>query len=341
LSNKSSSCGNCDYQFSGSENYCPKCGQDNHIPNVPIGHLFLEFLESIFHFDTKIWKSLQYLIFYPGRMTKDFLENKRARFVPPVRLYIFISVIYFLLLNVFHIGTISINKKSTSDFQIGFNSNKNEKTTAEEIDSLMDAIIVEDSLKADHLLTAKDSFSYLNMKFRIHDLVTFTKDKHTSPEALLRKYNYPVTFFNKIILKQTAKAFTSKSQYIQDVFDFISKKASMAMFFILPLFALIVNLLFFRQKRNYYEHLIFSIHYHSAIFLFLSLFILYYKLSGEAGVILVAIVLGILYFYKSLRTIYNQSKVKTMIKTILFFFSYFLVLSFALIALFILGLLFS
>lgn len=341
MSNKSSSCGNCDYQFSGSENYCPKCGQDNHIPNVPIGHLFLEFLESIFHFDTKIWKSLQYLIFYPGRMTKDFLENKRARFVPPVRLYIFISVIYFLLLNVFHIGTLSISKKSKSDFHIGFNAMDSEKNEAEIIDSLIENIIVEDSVKADHLLTSKDSFSYLNMKFRIHDLVTFTKDKHASPEEMLRKYNYPVTFYNKIILKQTAKAFSSKSQYIQDVFDFVSKKASMAMFFILPLFALIVNLLFFRQKRNYYEHLIFSIHYHSAIFLFLSLFILYYKLSGVTGVILIGILLGILYFYKSLRTIYNQSKVKTMIKTILFFLSYFMVLSFTLIVLFILGLLFS
>ena len=92
-------CPNCSTFLHEEFHYCPKCGQENHHIKIPIWHVLYEFIESIFHFDTKLWNTIVASITAPGKVVKDFLNGKRARYVPPPRLYIFVSVIYFALLN--------------------------------------------------------------------------------------------------------------------------------------------------------------------------------------------------------------------------------------------------
>jgi hypothetical protein len=96
---KLDTCPNCDHALEPHYDYCPCCGQENHDIRVPIGHVGYEFVEGFTHFDTKIWNTLKYYFTRPGQMTKEFLEGKRARFVPPPRLYIFVSVIFFIVLS--------------------------------------------------------------------------------------------------------------------------------------------------------------------------------------------------------------------------------------------------
>ncbi|MBO9639231.1 MAG: DUF3667 domain-containing protein [Siphonobacter aquaeclarae] len=96
---KTTACPNCGEILKPAANFCPNCGQENHNLDVPLGHLIYEFVESIFHFDTKFWETARAIFTKPGLITKDFVEGKRARYVPPARLYIFISFIFFLVLN--------------------------------------------------------------------------------------------------------------------------------------------------------------------------------------------------------------------------------------------------
>ena len=60
-----------------------------------------EFVESTLHLDAKAIHTLKYLIFFPGQLSKEYNEGKRAKFVSPVRLYIFISFLFFLILNIY------------------------------------------------------------------------------------------------------------------------------------------------------------------------------------------------------------------------------------------------
>lgn len=92
-------CHNCGTILPPDTNFCPSCGQENHDLKVPIGHLIYEVAESITHFDTKLWNTVKAICTKPGKITKDFLEGRRARYVPPVRLYIFVAFIFFLVLN--------------------------------------------------------------------------------------------------------------------------------------------------------------------------------------------------------------------------------------------------
>jgi hypothetical protein len=91
-------CPNCQTILQAENNFCPNCGQENHELNVPIGHLAYEVVESITHFDTKLWNTIKSVFKQPGKITKDFVEGRRASYVHPVRFYIFMSFVFFLLL---------------------------------------------------------------------------------------------------------------------------------------------------------------------------------------------------------------------------------------------------
>ena len=94
---KSAACLNCQTPLRPADNYCPNCGQENKTNIIPVSHLVFEVFEDIFHFDTKLWNTLKTSFTRPGKITLDYLEGKRASYVPPVKLYVFVSFIFFLL----------------------------------------------------------------------------------------------------------------------------------------------------------------------------------------------------------------------------------------------------
>ena len=86
-------CLNCDAPLSGP--FCANCGQNAHVPRS-IGHVFEELLHGILHVDGKAWKTLPMLAFRPGRLTREYIEGKRKRFIAPFALFLFtIFLTYF------------------------------------------------------------------------------------------------------------------------------------------------------------------------------------------------------------------------------------------------------
>ncbi|MBX3749315.1 MAG: DUF3667 domain-containing protein [Opitutaceae bacterium] len=88
-------CQNCDTPLQGP--YCHQCGQHDFDINQSFGHTFLEALENFFHFDTKLFRNVVTLLFRPGRLTAAFNAGKRAAQMPPFRLYVFVSFLFFFL----------------------------------------------------------------------------------------------------------------------------------------------------------------------------------------------------------------------------------------------------
>jgi hypothetical protein len=98
---KSQHCLNCGYDFridATHSNYCPNCGQENHNPRQPIRHLLYEFLEALFHFDNRSWKTLRLLLLSPGTVPRDHLHGVRQRYTPPNKLFIFSLAIFIIFL---------------------------------------------------------------------------------------------------------------------------------------------------------------------------------------------------------------------------------------------------
>ncbi|SMB85080.1 conserved hypothetical protein [Hymenobacter roseosalivarius DSM 11622] len=77
-------CANCHYTFPPDRpnEFCPRCGQQNHELSLSAGHVLEETLEGLFHFDGKVFRTAKLLLFKPGELTKRFLEGKRMPYVP-------------------------------------------------------------------------------------------------------------------------------------------------------------------------------------------------------------------------------------------------------------------
>jgi hypothetical protein len=91
-------CPNCGSPQQVDYRFCSQCGQENHDLNMPITHLLGEAIEGFLHFDSKSLHTLRMLSFKPGFLPSEFMQGRRKQYVPPVRLYIFISFLFFLLL---------------------------------------------------------------------------------------------------------------------------------------------------------------------------------------------------------------------------------------------------
>jgi hypothetical protein len=93
-------CANCGTPLAGQ--FCGNCGQNAHIHRT-LGGVFHDFLHGITHFDGKAWKTLPMLLFRPGKLTRDYIEGKRARYVAPVPLFLLVVFLMFFVFSFVHI----------------------------------------------------------------------------------------------------------------------------------------------------------------------------------------------------------------------------------------------
>jgi hypothetical protein len=87
-------CRNCGAPLTGR--YCADCSQagDVHVPSTR--ELLHQVLEGITHSDSRLWTTLYSLWFKPGKLTLEFVAGRRVAYLPPFRLYLILSVIFFM-----------------------------------------------------------------------------------------------------------------------------------------------------------------------------------------------------------------------------------------------------
>ena len=89
-------CRNCGATLRGE--YCHHCGQREGRGDLHFADAAGEVLGDLFTWDSRFWRTLFPLVFRPGFLTAEFIAGRRARYVPPFRLYIIISFVLFLVL---------------------------------------------------------------------------------------------------------------------------------------------------------------------------------------------------------------------------------------------------
>ena len=90
-------CPNCAFPLAHDHQYCASCGQAV-IGDDTLRSFAKHFLGDYFTFDSKIIRSAVPLVVRPGFLTAEFLAGRRARYIPPLRLFIFLSVVFFLVI---------------------------------------------------------------------------------------------------------------------------------------------------------------------------------------------------------------------------------------------------
>lgn len=87
-------CLNCGAALAGP--YCSACGQKAHLHRSVL-HAAEEFLHGILHFDSRLWTTLPLLALRPGKLTRDYVMGRRARYIAPVAVFLLTIFAMFLL----------------------------------------------------------------------------------------------------------------------------------------------------------------------------------------------------------------------------------------------------
>ncbi len=112
-STPSKACENCGAPLCGR--YCHRCGQPARSFIRALPGLIGELATETFHYDSRMWRTLNHLLFKPGFLSSEHVNGRRARYTPPIRLYLITSIIAFLVVSL-AIGSLDYQ---TPDFEDG------------------------------------------------------------------------------------------------------------------------------------------------------------------------------------------------------------------------------
>jgi hypothetical protein len=289
---KSAKCSNCEHPFDVVSNFCPNCGQENHTHKLPIKHFLLEFVESFTHFDAKVFRTLKEMVIQPGIVTKNYNSNMRARYVPPARIYIFMSFIFFLLTSLLYNQEVkdkSVNMES--EFRKGFK----ESGGSGQINFFHK--------------TAFDSAVFLAIA-RMPDVTNAKID------SAFKSKGVTTDWINTRVVHTMIKVYKGEASFGDLYFKFM-KYVSYSVLLLMPFFALVLKLFYRKQNLFYSEFLVFSIYFHTFIFAVLLISMLFNKFIYSNEIFIFIVVIAIFtYLGLSLRRVYQQSLGLTIVKTI-------------------------
>lgn len=302
-------CLNCGNNIPPNSIFCPNCGQRNRQAKLPLKVFLGDFFRDYVALDSKILRSVGRLIFRPGSLTREFNLGRRKKYVPPLRMYIFISFIYFFVL--------ALSQKGN------YNADDEWNAYYAPDDSLRIAGVAQifDSLKTDPNQTAEELALLARLEEEIKEVDT--RDM-SDREVEINDAGEGASELEKYVENQLALLDSDPDRYVQSSF----RAMSVAMFVLLPAFGLILFVLNYRRSKYYVEHLVHSVHFHTFIFTVLLFAILVNIATGWNGFGWL-FGIGFIYLFLSLRVVYSQSYIKSFIKAILVVMTYSVLLAFA------------
>lgn len=296
------SCANCGAKLAGR--FCSNCGQplDNH--RRSIGHLTHEFVKDIASFDSRILRTVTALLVKPGELATAFREGRTQRYVPPVRLYLFVSLIFFVVLsatntalfqfvvNAAQVNIVVENGKAYSIDNDGSKELRSQRYADGKphynFSSKMVFFARQGSLHAN--LTPEQ------MKM-LNESLERAEKKEKSANGSGKIVHTVWATMNKLV-KDPAALNGALTAWIPR-----------ALFLLLPLFALLVAAFYWRQRKSLYfvDHLVFSLSIHSFAFaLLLWAAGLAQIFSGDAVLWAMVAVLGV-YLLLAMKRFYGQN----------------------------------
>jgi hypothetical protein len=321
---KEKDCLNCGAEI--SDRYCPHCGQENLIPQETVGDLVRHFISDIFHYDSKLLTTIRDLLFNPGFLTQEYLHGRRIRYLNPVRMYIFISFIFFLVLfagksrdqhaNLKKPGIENLNtakqfladslKKTLLIRKSTTPKNLMRDSLIREIASNLDTPVLH--IRKDESIGFKigeEGFLFTLVEDRYDRISEYDSVQKSLPDSL--KNGFILSIFIRKTISLKKKLGSSITISVNEEFRHNVPKL---MFVLLPIFALLLFLFYRKKKFTYAAHVIFSIHYHSFAFLLLLItsllnLILPFHLIN-AAILIISLSLLFLYLLLALKRVYQQ-----------------------------------
>ncbi|HEV2269343.1 MAG TPA: DUF3667 domain-containing protein [Steroidobacteraceae bacterium] len=296
------SCANCGAPLTGK--YCSGCGQRHHDhPVHDFGHFVSEAAEDLTHADSRLWQTLSALLFRPGFLTREFLDGRRARYLPPLRLYLVISVLFFVIVDLSSrlsappVVVVDYNGKSF-DYQVMPGGGKATgadavaHTPAPVSGAVARGLAAAAATPAGRQRLCAQSGNYI-----------------------AQNGGWLASWAPRVTQSCLATAAQGGLERLTETFEHNLERA---MFLLLPLVALAMKPFYRKPPRYYVEHLLFLLHYQVFLFVALGVSTLLQMITASAVVLDPAdtalTIYAPIYGYLAMRRVYGQGRWLTLSK---------------------------
>jgi len=245
-------CRNCGTDLTAlpAANFCPHCGQDTVLHPPTLWEFVHEFITHYVALEGALWRSLGALLLRPGKLTREYFHGRRKHYVLPLRLYLSASFVFFLVVKIASGG--------------------HDAPPAEDVVQQV-AVEAAPDVNAEAASAAAHSAS----------AASSPEEKPRSARSLARRaamatytacYEKPgsCNWLDTTVGKFIIKSQKGDAEHI-DWQPRIVAAAPYAIFLMLPLFAGLLQLTYWRRRMAYGEHFVFSLHLHSFWFIALLL----------------------------------------------------------------------
>ncbi len=337
-----SACLNCGATLRGQ--YCGNCGQRGRSRLISLWELIRDAFGDLFELDSRLWRTVTPLLIRPGLLTADYLAGRRARYMPPFRMYLVLSLVFFVV--AFFNPREELALLYAPD---GTEAASDEQTASDDAGS---GIVVADgdgpAIPEDAregLAQAGLDIDDINRRIEEAEKERAEEDdgvniriNGSDPEEGCELGDYDVSnmpaWFRVRFSRDRVEAACTRAFISEDGRrEFLGKmldNVPLALFILLPLMAFVQAFLYPLSRRYYVEHLLFFVHFHAFFFLILTLQVVWDRgidaLSGPRWLSVLPIIATSfyipVYLFKAMRRVYEQGWFLTLLKYLILIVAY-------------------
>jgi len=297
---KTVACKNCNEPLIGP--YCAVCGQDRDTHRRSVRDLAGALLEEIASFDSRILRTMRALLIQPGELPLAFYEGRTRRYVPALRLYLFVSLLFFLFLSVSGIAILQFQLVALPEKIVVKQDGKVFAITPDDTEPIPVPAYLNDGKQHYSISTRALFLSRLGTV--PVNLPADARQRLQRKLADRQKRTGRNSWVGRDLMATFNRLATDPAAMNAPLTTWIPR----ALFLLLPAFALVLAAFYWRQRRAYYfvDHLVFSLNLHSFAFVALiAAAIIAQVLAGTyVGVLLLVAIAS--YLLLAMRKFYRQ-----------------------------------
>lgn len=319
-------CANCNTSIIGP--YCAYCGQERDTHRRSVANLVKDFVIDLVNVDSRILRTVVALIAKPGELSLAFRQGRTQRYIPAMRLYLFTSLIFFLLLSATGIALIQFEMHVTS-YQLSHDKDgnvfsikggKREPMPGFKADKNGNVYIAGDTTHEQNIHIPKMKADGSINNNIVPGMVFFRRigSGHAQLSPAERKVLADISKEQR----DAARKKTEEGHYSGIFYATLQKLSTdpaalngpmttwvpRIMFLLLPAYALLLTIFYWRKRRKFYfvDHLVFSLNIHTFGFVLLLLAAAAAQFLPGDVVAVVTLIAAAVYAWLAMKRFYEQ-----------------------------------
>ena len=358
-------CENCGAAKQGA--FCAVCGQNDRNYRRNVFPVVAEALAETFETDSRLFRTLRVLFTRPGFLSTQFSENRRARYLSPFRLYFFTSIVFFFVLSLsidLPDGLPGPGERRPALLQGGPGDappGGTEIDASAEADDAVRGSRVRLTVVGERVLGAADGDEESDEPgpASAEHPREFTAEQQAGIERLRESLDEPRRrklreLLNRPVIGPAiaegvenipAEAYAEMGDYSRhlggQLVDILHRpfdaarawleNLPIAMFCLLPFYALLLKILYIRPKRFYSEHLVFGMHIHTVAYIVFTVLVLIPDVPSLGWLSPLLLFALAVYYFLALKRYYGNGAFLTLVKYVILASMYSLLLILALV----------